>query len=88
MILTSSSCFQTQRQVLELLRCIEWHCTDFVGFCFVLLEFLQMMAAFQDILTNPGNMAKYKDDPDIAEAISKLTRKFGGGMSGGFNVPH
>lgn len=47
-----------------------------------------MMAAFQDILTNPGNMAKYKDDPDIAEAISKLTRKFGGGMSGGFNVPH
>ncbi|CDJ36677.1 58 kDa phosphoprotein, putative [Eimeria mitis] len=48
----------------------------------------EMMAAFQDILTNPGNMAKYKDDPDVAEAISKLTRKFGGGMPGGFNVPH
>lgn len=52
------------------------------------------MAAFQDIMTNPANMAKYKDDPEISEAFSKLTRKFGGGMAGGgfpgggFNVPH
>ncbi|KAL8432538.1 hypothetical protein ACSSS7_004535 [Eimeria intestinalis] len=35
-----------------------------------------------DIMTNPGNMAKYKDDPEVAEAISKLTRKFGG-VAGG-----
>ena len=47
-----------------------------------------MMAAFQDILTNPGNIPKYKDDPDILEAMSKLSQKFGGGISGGFNVPH
>lgn len=52
----------------------------------------KMMAAFQDIMANPSNMAKYKDDPEIAEAISKLTRKFGGampggGMPGGFDVP-
>lgn len=56
------------------------------------LWFSQMMAAFQDIMANPSNMAKYKDDPEIAEAFSKLTRKFGGampggGMPGGFNVP-
>lgn len=52
------------------------------------LFFLQMMAAFQDILTNPGNMAKYKDDPEVADAISKLMRKFGGGMAGGSGIPH
>ncbi|KAL8272875.1 hypothetical protein Esti_003184 [Eimeria stiedai] len=46
----------------------------------------KMMAAFQDIMTNPGNMAKYKDDPEVAEAISKLSRKLGGGVSGG-NMP-
>ncbi|KAL8453894.1 hypothetical protein Emed_000605 [Eimeria media] len=48
-----------------------------------------------DIMANPGNMAKYKDDPEVAEAISKLTRKFGGlsggnmpgGMPGGFGPP-
>ncbi|CDJ42517.1 58 kDa phosphoprotein, putative [Eimeria tenella] len=48
----------------------------------------KMMAAFQDILTNPGNMAKYKDDPEVADAISKLMRKFGGGMAGGSGIPH
>lgn len=52
---------------------------------------MQMLAAFQDIMSNPANMAKYKDDPEVAEAISKLSSKFGGampgGMPGGFGFP-
>ena len=38
------------------------------------------MAAFNDVRTNPANIAKYENDPKIAPVIAKLTAKFGGGQ--------
>ena len=42
-----------------------------------------MSAAFQDISSNPANMAKYQDNPKVQKLIKKLGSKFGGGMAGG-----
>ncbi|XP_063232981.1 putative protein FAM10A4 [Bacillus rossius redtenbacheri] len=45
----------------------------------------EVSAAFQDVLTNPGNLAKYQSNPKIKAVINKLMSKFGGSMpAGGF----
>nr|CAD7408055.1 unnamed protein product [Timema cristinae] len=46
----------------------------------------EVAAAFQDITSNPANMAKYQGNPKIKAVINKLAAKFGGagGMPGGF----
>eukprot|EP01071_Lankesteria_metandrocarpae_P012755 Lankesteria_metandrocarpae@DN6236_c0_g1_i1.p1 len=47
----------------------------------------KIMQAMQDLMSNPGNMSKYKDDPEVMSAFQKLTSKFGGaGMGGGANM--
>lgn len=91
---------KVRREVFDktVMRCFLWHFTHNFRIYANCFAWTQMMAAFQDIMTNPANMVKYKDDPEISEAFSKLTRKFGGGMAGGgfpaggfpgggFNVP-
>ncbi len=35
------------------------------------------MAAFQDIQSNPANIAKYKDNPKVKKVMEKLSNKFG-----------
>ena len=42
----------------------------------------KMMAIFQDIMSNPGNITKYMGDPEFMNLYSKLTAKMGaqGGM--------
>ena len=36
------------------------------------------MQAFQEIQSNPGNIAKYQDNPKIQRVMEKLSTKFGG----------
>ena len=47
-----------------------------------------MMAAFQDISSNPMNIGKYKDNPKVQQFIQKMATKMGGpgaaGMGGMF----
>lgn len=44
----------------------------------------KMMAAFQDIMSNPSSISKYANDPEVMAALGSLTSKFGGGaMPGG-----
>merc|ERR1719436_587816 len=45
----------------------------------------KMAAAMQDIMSNPGNIGKYQDDPEIMGLMQKVMGKFGGmgGMGGG-----
>mmetsp|Transcript_141454 Transcript_141454/g.451755 ORF Transcript_141454/g.451755 Transcript_141454/m.451755 type:complete len:112 (+) Transcript_141454:1-336(+) len=50
----------------------------------------KMMAAMQDIMSNPGNIGKYQGDPEIMALMQKVMKSFGGaggmpgGMGGGF----
>lgn len=52
----------------------------------------KVLAALQEIMTNPAAMAKYQNDPEVMGAFTKLQSKFGGmggggmpgGMPGGF----
>ncbi|PHJ23903.1 hsp70 interacting protein hip [Cystoisospora suis] len=48
-----------------------------------LFENPKMMAAFQDIMSNPSAMSKYASDPEVMAAMGNLTSKFGGGVPGG-----
>merc|ERR1740139_1297467 len=45
----------------------------------------KMAAAMQDIMSNPGNISKYQNDPDIMRLMGKVSGAFGGGggMPGG-----
>ncbi|CAK9053111.1 unnamed protein product, partial [Durusdinium trenchii] len=45
----------------------------------------KMAAAMQDIMSNPGNIAKYQNDPDVMNLINKVMGAFSkhGGMPGG-----
>merc|ERR1719254_125203 len=45
----------------------------------------KIMAAMQDIMSNPANMSKYQNDPEIMQLMTKLSSKMGsgGGMPGG-----
>mmetsp|Transcript_73860 Transcript_73860/g.90675 ORF Transcript_73860/g.90675 Transcript_73860/m.90675 type:complete len:91 (-) Transcript_73860:158-430(-) len=45
----------------------------------------KMAAAMQDIMSNPGNIGKYQNDPDVMNLINKVMGAFGkhGGMPGG-----
>nr|CEL67462.1 TPA: Cs1 protein, related [Neospora caninum Liverpool] len=45
-----------------------------------LFENPKMMAAFQDIMSNPSSISKYASDPEVMAALGSLTSKFGGGM--------
>ncbi|RQX75754.1 Hsp70 interacting protein HIP [Toxoplasma gondii CAST] len=47
-----------------------------------LFENPKMMAAFQDIMSNPSSISKYASDPEVMAAMGSLTSKFGGGMPG------
>jgi len=45
----------------------------------------KVLAALQDIMKNPQNIAKYQNDPDIMNVIKKMTKMRGempGGMGG------
>jgi len=42
----------------------------------------KVLAALQDIMKNPQNIAKYQNDPDVMNVIQKMT-KMSGGMPGG-----
>ncbi|KAJ8878314.1 hypothetical protein PR048_018891 [Dryococelus australis] len=45
----------------------------------------EVSAAFQDVIANPANLAKYQNVPKIKSVINKLMSKFGGAMpAGGF----
>ncbi len=35
--------------------------------------------AFQDVQSNPANMAKYENNPKIQKVMEKLSAKLGGG---------
>ena len=41
-----------------------------------------MAQAFQEISTNPANIAKYQNNPKVQEIIKKLSKKFGGPAPG------
>ena len=43
----------------------------------------EVAAAFQDISTNPANMAKYQNNPKVMQLINKMMGKFGGGGGAG-----
>merc|ERR1712194_640999 len=50
-----------------------------------LLEALQnpkMAKAMQEIMTNPGAMGKYADDPEVMGLVKKLMAKMGGAGGG------
>jgi suppressor of tumorigenicity protein 13 len=38
----------------------------------------KIATAMQEIMSNPANMAKYQDDPDVMELVQKLMGKMGG----------
>merc|ERR1712039_334858 len=38
----------------------------------------KMMAAMQDIMSNPGNIGKYQSDPEVMAVMQKVMGKFGG----------
>ncbi|KAL8172455.1 hypothetical protein V2J09_024259 [Rumex salicifolius] len=38
----------------------------------------EIMAALQDVMKNPGNLAKYQANPKVAPVIAKMMNKFGG----------
>jgi len=42
----------------------------------------KMMAAMQDIMSNPGNISKYQSDPEIMNLMNKVMGSMGG-MGGG-----
>merc|ERR1712156_943467 len=44
----------------------------------------EIMAAFQDILSNPGNISKYQSNPKIMSALNQMMGQMGGmtGMPG------
>ena len=39
------------------------------------------MKAFQDVQSNPANIAKYQDNPKVKKVLEKLQAKFGGGSA-------
>eukprot|EP00382_Lankesteria_abbotti_P011341 CAMPEP_0113855106 /NCGR_PEP_ID=MMETSP0372-20130328/7921_1 /TAXON_ID=340204 /ORGANISM="Lankesteria abbotti" /LENGTH=78 /DNA_ID=CAMNT_0000828809 /DNA_START=37 /DNA_END=273 /DNA_ORIENTATION=- /assembly_acc=CAM_ASM_000359 len=43
----------------------------------------KVMKAMQEMMSNPSAMSKYKDDPEVMAAFTKLTSKFGGSGMGG-----
>ncbi|PFH38549.1 Hsp70 interacting protein HIP [Besnoitia besnoiti] len=47
-----------------------------------LFENPKMMAAFQEIMSNPSSISKYASDPEVMAAVGNLTSKFGGGIPG------
>merc|ERR1719145_440213 len=46
----------------------------------------KMAAAMQDIMSNPGNIGKYQNDPEIMGLFQKMMGKMGG-MGGGGGMP-
>ena len=42
-----------------------------------------MAAAFEDIMQNPTNIIKYRDNPKVQKAMEKL-----GGLASGFNFQY
>lgn len=45
----------------------------------------KLMSAMQDIMSNPANISKYRDDPEIMALLQKMAGTMGGmgGMGGG-----
>ena len=42
-----------------------------------------MQAAFQDVQTNPANMAKYQNNEKVKRVMEKLAAKIGSDQGGG-----
>merc|ERR1719375_1311703 len=42
----------------------------------------KIMAAMQDIMSNPGNISKYQSDPEIMALMQKVMQSMGGSMGG------
>ncbi|MCI14339.1 FAM10 family protein-like, partial [Trifolium medium] len=42
----------------------------------------EVMAALQDVMKNPANLAKHQSNPKVAPVIAKMMSKFGGGGGG------
>ncbi len=38
----------------------------------------EVMAALQDVMKNPANLAKHQSNPKVAPVIAKMMSKFGG----------
>jgi len=43
----------------------------------------EVQAAFQDVISNPANISKYKNNPKVQRVIQRMTSQFGGGAGGG-----
>ena len=43
----------------------------------------EVSQAFQEISTNPANIAKYQDNPKVQALINKIAGKMGGGAGAG-----